>query len=256
MDANRMDESAEGDRPLALVTGGGRRLGRRIALALGAEGYDVAVTYHSSETGAHAVVDQLEDLGASGTAFSCDLAAASEVEGLVERVEDELGPLSLLINNAGVFPAANVHTADAETFDHTIAVNLRAPYQLGLAAGRRMVERGEGAIINLASVGGIRPYAEHLPYSVSKAGLIMLTRALALGLAPQVTVNAVAPGTIWLEGEEEGSAAKPPQASIPLQTYGESADIEEAVSFLAGAPFITGQTLVVDGGASLRTEHP
>lgn len=252
--AQRDDEDEGGG--IALVTGGGRRLGRRLALSLAGEGYDVAISYNESEEGAMAVVDELEELDVRAVAFQADLSNVADCNSLVERVEGELGPLSLLVNNAAVFPHAPAGDADARVFDHTIAVNLRAPYLLSLEAGRRMQERGEGAIVNIASVGGLRPYTQHVPYSISKAGVVMLTRLLSLSFAPEVTVNAIAPGTIWLEGEEEGAAAKPPEDSIPLGNYGDSADIEDALLYLASAPFVTGQVLVVDGGASVRYLHP
>ena len=253
-DAQRSQSSP--GRPLALVSGGARRLGRRIALALARAGYDLAISYHDSAAAAREVVGELEALGARATALAADLRDATQARMLAQRAEAEAGPVELLVNNAAVFPRSNAQTPDVDAFDATIALNLRAPYLLSLECGRAMRERGHGAIVNIASVGGLRPYAQHIPYSLSKAGVVMLTRVTALALAPQVRVNAVAPGTIWLDGEEEGAAAKPDAASIPLQTYGSSADIEQAVLYLARAPFITGEVLVVDGGSSIRFQHP
>lgn len=243
-------------RPLALVTGGGRRLGRRIALALARAGYDLAFSYHESVAAAQSVALELEALGVRATPLAADLRDAAQAQALAQRAEREAGAVALLVNSAAVFPRSDAETPDASVFDETIALNLRAPYLLSLECGRAMRERGHGAIVNIASVGGLRPYANHIPYSLSKAGVVMLTRVTALVLAPQVRVNAVAPGTIWLDGEEEGAAAKPDAETIPLQAYGSSADIEQAVLYLARAPFITGEVLVVDGGAVSASNIP
>ena len=159
-------------------------------------------------------------------------------------MEADLGPVSLLVNNAGVIHEAGVDSAGADDFDVTMAVNLRAPWLLSLDLGRRMRSRGSGSIINIASVGGIRPYSKHLAYSVSKAGLIMLTRGLARDLAPEVRVNAIAPGMIDL-GESGGMPAR---ERVPLQSWTGPEDIEDAVLYLADAGQVTGQVLAVDGG--------
>jgi NAD(P)-dependent dehydrogenase (short-subunit alcohol dehydrogenase family) len=238
------------------VTGGGRRLGRRVALALARDGYDVAITFHGSVQGAQDVVAQLRGLGARAAALQADLRDVAQLRGVIQRAERELGPIELLVNNAAVFTDGDAHSSNLSGFDEAIALNLRAPYALGLDCARAMRARGRGAIVNIASVGGLLPYARHIPYSVSKAGLVMLTRALAVAFAPEVRVNAVAPGTIWIPGEEEGAATKPPAESIPLQSFGTAEDVEQAVLYLARAPFITGEILVVDGGVSLRSPHP
>lgn len=243
-------------RPLALVTGGARRLGRRLAVALAQDGYDVAVSYFRSDLSAGEALNELRSLGARAEAFQADLSRADQARRLAEEVEARLGPVALLVNNAGVWPGRESGGDPAEVFDHTVAVNLRAPYLLSLECGRRMRERGEGAIVNVASLGGLRPYARHVPYSLSKAGLIMLTRAMALRLAPEVAVNAIAPGTIWIEGEEDPAVVKPPPEEIPLQHYGDSQDVEGALLYLVGAPYVTGQVIVVDGGAGIRFGHP
>jgi pteridine reductase len=230
--------------PIALVTGGARRLGATIVRALAEEGFRVSFSYRRSAAEAEQLVDELEagDLNAAG--FECDLREASECAALVETVEADLGPVSLLVNNAGVIHEAGVDSAGADDFDATMAVNLRAPWLLSLDLGRRMRSRGSGSIINIASVGGIRPYSKHLAYSVSKAGLIMLTRGLARDLAPEVRVNAIAPGMIDL-GESGGMPAR---ERVPLQSWTGPEDIEDAVLYLADAGQVTGQVLAVDGG--------
>jgi len=159
------------------------------------------------------------------------------------------GPVDCLVNNAGTLLDAGVDQAGVADFDASIAVNLRAPWLLSLDAGRRMRDRGRGVIINIASVGGLRPYSRHLAYSVSKAGLIMLTRGLARDLAPEVRVNAIAPGMVDLS--EEGTPM-PVADRVPLGRWARPEDLEEALLYLADAQHITGQILAVDGGWSLE----
>ncbi len=240
----------------ALVTGGARRLGKRLALALARDGYDVAITARRESSDSQTTLGALRDAGSASALFLADFAESGACERLSREVEDGFGPIELLVNNAGVFPNSTLEQADERVFDSTMAVNLRTPYLLTAELGRRMRERGSGCIVNLASVGGLRPYANHLPYSLSKAGLVMLTRASALALAPTVRVNAIAPGTIWIDGEESDSVPKPSPASIPLREFGTAEDIEAALTYLASAKFVTGQVMVVDGGASVRSEHP
>lgn len=230
--------------PTALVTGGARRLGATIVRALAEEGFRVGFSYRRSAAEAEQLVDELEAGNLNAAGFECDLREASECAALVETVEADLGPVSLLVNNAGVIHEAGVDSAGADDFDATMAVNLRAPWLLSLDLGRRMRSRGSGSIINIASVGGIRPYSKHLAYSVSKAGLIMLTRGLARDLAPEVRVNAIAPGMIDL-GESGGMPAR---ERVPLQSWTGPEDIEDAVLYLADAGQVTGQVLAVDGG--------
>lgn len=237
---------------LALVTGGARRLGARCVRALVREGFDVAFTYHQSRDAAQALVERLQDeYDADVTAFEVDLRRPQECTELVSSVEAEMGPIGLLVNNAGVLVSASVDSASALDLDRCYETNLRAPYVLSLECGRRMVTRGGGTIVNIASTGALRPYLQHLSYSVTKAGLVMLTSALALALAPHVTVNAIAPGTIWLEGEDE-AGSKPDPSRIPLGEWGDPEDVEDALVYLATAPYVTGQVLGVDGGWHLR----
>jgi pteridine reductase len=233
---------------VALVTGGARRLGARFVRALAEEGFRVAFSYHSSQTQAEALVDELETEGHEVAAFAADLREEQECAALLEAVEGEWGPVECLVNNAGILLEAGVEQAGVADFDASIAVNLRAPWLLSLGAGRRMRDRGRGVIINIASVGGLRPYSKHLAYSVSKSGLIMLTRGLARDLAPEVRVNAIAPGMVDLR---EGGTSMPAADRVPLGRWARPEDLEEALLYLADAEHITGQILAVDGGWSL-----
>jgi pteridine reductase len=239
------DESAG----VALVTGGARRLGARFVRALAEEGFRVAFSYHHGQTQAELLVDALEADGHEVAAFAADLREEQECSALLEAVEADWGPVRCLVNNAGILLDAGVDEAGVADFDASIAVNLRAPWLLSLAAGRRMRDRGRGVIINIASVGGLRPYSRHLAYSVSKAGLIMLTRGLARDLAPAVRVNAIAPGMVDLG---ESGSSMPVADRVPLGRWARPEDLEDALLYLVDATHITGQILAVDGGWSLE----
>ena len=235
------------DSPVALVTGGARRLGAVFVRALAEEGYRVAFSYHKSTKQAETLVDDLVADGHDVAGFAADLRENSECEALLDAVDAEFGRIDCLVNNAGVLIDAGVESAGVEDFDATVAVNLRAPWLLSLGAGRRMRERGGGSIVNIASVGGLRPYSRHLAYSVSKAGLVMLTRALARDFAPEVRVNAIAPGMIDL-GEPD---SMPSPERVPLQSWARAEDLEDALLYLIDANQVTGQILAVDGGWNL-----
>jgi pteridine reductase len=232
---------------LALVTGGARRLGAHLVRALAEEGYRVAFSFHRGQAEAEALVDALDADGLEVAAYAADLRESTECVALLDAVGADFGTPGLLVNNAGVLLQGGADDATVADFDESMAVNLRAPWILSLEAGRRMREGEGGAIVNIASVGGLRPYARHLAYSVSKAGLVMLTQALARDLAPRVRVNAVAPGMIDL-GEAD---AMPAPERVPLGSWAAPADIEEAVLYLAEATQVTGQILAVDGGWNL-----
>jgi pteridine reductase len=236
------------DRPVALVTGGARRLGARFVRALVEEGFAVAFSYFEGVREAESLVDELGSEGHELMAFAADLRDASECEALIEAVHSEFGVVDCLVNNAGVLGGASSAGAGVEEFDATMAVNLRAPWILSRSIGSRMKARGEGSIINVASVGGLRPYSRHLAYSVSKAGLIMLTRGLARDLAPEVRVNAIAPGMVDLDDERE----MPAPERVPLGSWARPEDLEDALLYLVDASYVTGQVLAVDGGWSLR----
>ena len=161
------------------------------------------------------------------------------------------GRLDLLVNNAAIFPPAKKFTEITdELWDYVISTNLSGQFYCARAAARLMEEHG-GKIINLASLGGLQAWPEHISYNVAKAGVIMLTKSLSKALAPKITVNAIAPGTIIIPGEESGEIKHIDEKKIPLQRYGEVGDIISALLYLAHADYVTGQILTVDGGRAV-----
>ena len=238
---------------VALVTGAGRGIGRAIALALAEEGADLCVHYHRSEEGAGQVLKEIEAMGRNAVKVQADLARSDEVQALVDRAYQAFGRVEMLVNNAGIYERIPFRDLTEADWDRVFNVNLKGVFLCSHAVGTRMVEQGSGRIINIASIGGLKAFPDSTPYCVSKAGLIMLTQCLALALAPQVQVNAIAPGAI---GTPRGFSERGQEAirkRTPLKRFGKPEEVAEAVVFLATCnDFITGQVLFVDGGLSLR----
>ncbi len=236
---------------VAVVTGSGRRLGRRIALALAGEGFDLVINYLHSAKGARETVDLIHGMGRQAIAVKGDISKKSDATRLMRRAVSRFGRLDLLVNNAAIFIESPWNKTTEQIWDRTIDTNLKGTFLCCQAAATSMLRRKHGRIINVASLGGVQAWKEHLPYSISKAGVIMLTRCLAKALAPGITVNAIAPGTIIMDKEELPDQMHIPINKIPLKRYGNAFDITELVLFLATtANYITGQTFVVDGGRS------
>ncbi len=235
---------------MALVTGAGKRLGRAVALRLAAEGSDVAVHYGKSESEAQEVVREIEKMGRRAAAFSVDLRDVKAVRESVGKVAARFGGLDILINSAANFLETRFSRTTEENWDASLDTNLKAPFFCTQAAAPHLEKSGKGVVINFADIGGLLGWKEFLPHSVSKAGVIMMTRVLAKELAPRVRVNAIAPGTITMTGDpafwEEDFIKR-----APLQRTGRPDDIADAVMYLATAEFVTGQVLVVDGGRTL-----
>ena len=235
---------------VALVTGAGKRLGRAVALRLAAEGSDVAVHYGKSESEAQEVVREIETMGRRAAAFSADLRDVKAVRESVGKVAAHFGGLDILINSAANFLETRFSQTTEENWDASLDTNLKAPFFCTQAAAPELEKSGKGVVINFADIGGLLGWKEFLPHSVSKAGVIMMTRVLAKELAPRVRVNAIAPGTITMAGDpafwEEDFIKR-----APLQRTGRPDDIADAVMYLATAEFVTGQVLVVDGGRTL-----
>lgn len=233
---------------VALVTGGARRLGRHIALALAERGAELVIHYKDSEREAQEVLAAAKRLGGKPVAVQGDLASPGDAARVADAALAAFGRVEILVNSAAIFARTPLDEVALEEWDRFMAVNLRAPFVLGQRLGLRMRERGQGKIVNLADIGGMKIWAEYLPYSVAKAGLLALTRGLAKALAPAVQVNAVALGTMLLPAgagpDEEARALR----RVPLGRLGTPEDVVRAVLYLLEADFVTGEALVVDGG--------
>ena len=236
---------------VALVTGGAVRVGLEIARALADAGADVAIGYRRSAAEARAAVRDLEARGVRAAALRADVARPREARALVAAAVRRLGRLDILVNNAALFFRTPVLTTTIVQFDRLLAVNLRAPFFCSQAAARVMGRRG-GRIINIADVGAVRAWAGYVPYGISKAGVLMLTRGLAAALAPRIQVNAVAPGVVLLPEGFPRVSGRRLTARIPMGRHGRPADVAQAVRFFATcSDYITGQVLFVDGGMSV-----
>jgi NAD(P)-dependent dehydrogenase (short-subunit alcohol dehydrogenase family) len=230
------------------VTGGGRRLGRAFAEAIAACGADLAVHYGGSAEGADEVVRKAIAGGVRAVALQADLEQADEAQGLIGQVVGALGKVDLLVNSAAIFEPLDLQQATAEAWDRHQAINLRAPFLLSQTFARHRAEE-EGVIVNILDWRALRPGADHLPYTIAKAGLAALTKSLALALAPAIRVNGLALGAILPPSDGGGKAVL---RDVPL---GRWARVEEAVDgmlyLLAGSTFVTGSVLHIDGGRHL-----
>jgi len=234
---------------VALVTGAGKRLGRAVALRLANEGADVAVHYRGSDKEAREVVEEIEKLGRRAMAMKAELTSVEEIRALVQSAAHEFGRIDVLVNSAANFLASSVISTTEEIWNASLETNVKGPFFLAQAAAP-WLRRVNGVIVNFADTGGILGWPGYIAHSVSKAGMIMLTKTLAKALAPEVRVNAIAPGTITMPGD-------PPEWEqefvkiAPLEKTGTPEDVAEAVSYLANAKFLTGHVLVLDGGRTL-----
>jgi 3-oxoacyl-[acyl-carrier protein] reductase/pteridine reductase len=234
----------------ALVTGGARRIGREIALALARAGADVAITYRTSATEAAQTAHEIEALGCRAVALECDVRSEASVRQAVAAAFSRLGRLDLLVNNAAVFDSAALDRISLEQWDTVFETNTRGPFLVAREALEHL-RAVQGRIVNIGSLGGIHAWAGHAHYCASKAALHMLTQAMAKAFAPQVSVNCVAPG--WIELDEQFSDdARRFAARTPMRRNGVANDVAQAVLFFATGPsFVTGQVLAVDGGLGL-----
>jgi pteridine reductase len=237
----------------ALVTGAARRIGAAIARRLHAAGANVVIHFRGAEGEAAALEAELNKARA-GSAFKvkADLLAPVAAKALVGSTRDKFGGLDLLVNNASSFYPTAVGSIEAAHWDELIGSNLRAPLFLSQEAAPELAKR-KGAIVNIADIHAERPMKGYVVYSIAKAGLVAMTRSLALELGPTVCVNAVAPGAIaW---PDDGQFPPPERgrivATTPLARLGSPEEIAQAVHFLATAGFVTGQILAVDGGRSV-----
>jgi 3-oxoacyl-[acyl-carrier protein] reductase/pteridine reductase len=235
----------------ALVTGGARRIGREIALALARAGAEVTVTYLNSREDAEETLRKIKELGSMAIAVPCDVRAEASIREAIVASVNFHGHLDLLVNNAAVFESIPLESLTLEQWDAVFATNTRGPFLVAREALAHL-RKSHGRIINMGSLGGLRAWADHAHYCSSKAALHMLTKAMAKAFAPEVSVNCVAPGWIDLGEDGTGDAAKHFAAKTPMRRNGSAQDVADAVVFFATAPsFITGQVLAVDGGLGL-----
>jgi 3-oxoacyl-[acyl-carrier protein] reductase/pteridine reductase len=234
----------------ALVTGGARRIGREIALALARAGADVAVTYLNSRTEARQTVEEIEALGCRSLAVECNVRSEASIRAALETIGGSFGRLDVLVNNAAVFDSSPLEQISLEAWDTVFETNARGPFLVAREALPHL-RAVEGRIVNIGSLGGIHAWVGHAHYCGSKAALHMLTQAMAKAFAPRVSVNCVAPGWIQMDGQPEEAEARF-SAKTPMQRNGTALDVAQAVLFFATGPrFVTGQILAVDGGLGL-----
>lgn len=234
----------------ALVTGGGRRIGREIALALAQAGADVIITFKTSHEEASETARKIQALGCGSLVIECDVRSQTSVHLAVATAAAAFGRLDMVVNNAGVFDTAPLEELTLEQWNLVFETNARGPF-LVVREAIPYLREARGRIINIGSLGGIHAWAGHAHYCASKAALHMLTLAMAKAFAPEVSVNCVAPG--WIETDEEPKdVARRFAEKTPMKRNGTAAEVAQAVLFFATqSSFVTGQILTVDGGLGL-----
>jgi NAD(P)-dependent dehydrogenase (short-subunit alcohol dehydrogenase family) len=242
-----MDTSSK----VALVTGAGRRLGRAMAEALGELGIRVAVHFNSSGEGAAEVAAAIRQGGVDAETFAADLSDGASPEQLVRAVVESFGRLDVLVNSAAVMMRTPLGEVSVEDWDAMMAVNLRAPFFLAQAAAPHLRET-RGCIVNVADLAAFESWPAYVPHGISKAGIVQLTRALARTLAPDVRVNGIAPGVVLLPDGWPAESGERLASTTPLRRLGQPSDVVAALRYLLSAEFVTGETLVVDGGRHIR----
>ena len=236
---------------LALVTGAGRRLGRALALGLARRGVHVAVHFNGAEDGAKETVAEVIAHGGTAEMFSADLTRPGAPAALVRSVVSRMGRLDVLVNSAAVMRRTPWREATEAEWDAMFALNLRAPFFAAQAAALAMADRG-GAIVNIADLAAFETWPAYIPHGITKAGIVQMTRALARVLAPAIRVNAVAPGAVLLPDDWSESDANRLADTTPLARLGAPEDVVAAVLYLLEADYVTGETLIVDGGRHVR----
>lgn len=236
---------------VAVITGGARRIGRELAIALAAEGVDVAINYRASEADAHETAGLVRAAGRRALCVRADVSAAQGARHLLEATLSRFGRADVLIANASTFYRTPLESVREEDWNDLIDNNLRSSFLAAQCFGLWMRDHGGGVIVMLADTSAVRPWAGYAPYCVAKAGVVALTRALARELAPSVRVNAIAPGPVLFpEGYDETQRQREIERTL-LRRQGEPRDISNAAIALIRNDYITGTLLPVDGGRSL-----
>lgn len=237
---------------VALVTGAGRRLGRAMAAALAGRGMTLAIHHHASSAGADELRKEIVGAGGRAVCFEADLTDAHAARDLPLRVAAELGQLDVLINSAAVMHRITLEETTPEQWDAILDLNLRSVFFCTQGAAPAL-RAARGKVVNLADLAGLEPWPGFAAHSVSKAGVVMLTKVLALTLAPDVTVNAIAPGAVLVPDEYDIEERDRLARATPLRRLGSPSDVVSALLYLLeGGDFVTGEVLVVDGGRLIR----
>jgi pteridine reductase len=236
---------------VALVTGGGRRVGRALALALAGRGATIAVHYNESQKGARDVVASVAKAGGQAEAFAADLTEPEAPADLIKSVVDKLGRLDVLVNSAAVMIRTPFGETGVGEWDRIVALNLRAPFFLAQAAAPHL-RAARGVIVNIADLAAFETWPGYIPHGLTKGGIVHMTRALARVLAPDVRVTGIAPGTVLLPEGIRAKDAAHLKDTTPLKRQGTPEDVASAMLFLIDADYITGETIIVDGGRHVR----
>jgi NAD(P)-dependent dehydrogenase (short-subunit alcohol dehydrogenase family) len=234
---------------LVLITGSAFRIGRALALSVARSGADVVIHYHSSQAEAQVLSDEIKSIGRQAFLIQADLAIPAELESLIQKAT-EVGPLYALVNNAAVFEPLTWQSTTLDDWNHHLMVNLTAPFLLSQAFARSMPANQSGRIVNLLDWRAMRPGADHLPYTISKAALAALTRSMAIALAPNITVNGLALGAVLppRTGDPPANILK----RVPAGRWAELDEVGRALLFLLDDPsFVTGEIIHIDGGRHL-----
>jgi len=234
---------------IAVVTGGAHRVGKAIASGLAEAGAHLVVHYHQSEDQAKFTVGEIKQRGVQAIAVGGDLASYDAVVNLFRAAEAEFGGVDILVNSAAIMESGNVLTLTPEAWQRTLGINLTGPFFCAQQAALLMKARKGGVIVNIADVSAFEPWAKYPAHSVSKAGLVMLTKVLAKALAPEVRVNAIAPGPVIKPDDWPDERWRTVGRHTLLKRTGSGYDVARAVNFIVEQDFMTGETLVIDGGS-------
>lgn len=236
---------------VAIVTGGAVRIGKALALALAGQGVRVAITYHASGDAAQETQQALKALGVEGLALQTDLGQPSQTAAIIEQTASHFGQVDILINSAAIFEPGNWDNTTEEAWDRHFALNLKSPFFLSQAFARHVGRERPAHIVNIADWRGVRPGTDHMAYTLTKAALIAMTKSLALALAPNIQVNAIAPGIILPPPGKDRAYLEQLSGKIPAKRIGSPEEVARAMLFLLRSDFVTGDLLFVTGGEHL-----
>ena len=239
-----------------LITGGSQRIGRCISETLASKGWSVAIHFHESASSAETLADTIASEGGKAEIFQADLSNQSEVEGLIAQIDDVIGPLGALVNNASIFESESWEDVTEESWTTHLNVNVRAPYFLSQAFAQSLPANETGAIVNIIDQRVWNLRSDFISYTISKSGLWTMTQTLALALAPRIRVNAVGPGPTLPSKRQSDSSFRQQAEGTPLGHGAQPDDIAQAVLYLLDAPAVTGQMIAVDGGEHLGWALP